>query len=154
MDVAIRSAKVKDVDGIFKLIGHMADEGLMLKRSKYKIVTMLANFLVAENENGALIGCGALMPLWTDSAEVMSLAVDPNAQGRGVGRKIVYALLDRAKVLGFPEVITLTYQTEFFAKMGFRRADKDRYPRKLWRECLECPKLENCDEVAMSILVG
>lgn len=154
MEVAIRFANVKDVDGIFELIGQMADDGFMLKRSKYKIVTMLANFLVAETEDGVLVGCGALVPLWTDSAEIMSLAVDPNAQGRGVGRRIVEALLDRAKELGFPEVITLTYQTDFFAKMGFRKADKDRYPRKLWRECLECPKLEHCDEVAMSVLVS
>ena len=153
MKTIIRPAKVKDVDSIFRLIGQMADEGLMLRRSKYKIVTMISNFLVAEAEDGSIAGCGALMPLWLDSAEIMSLAVDSGLQGRGIGRSLVETLLGQARTLGFPEVITLTYQIAFFEKLGFRRENKDNYPRKLWRECLECPKLENCDEVAMSMLV-
>jgi amino-acid N-acetyltransferase len=150
MNVKIRPATVRDVDGIFRLISQMADQGLMLKRSKYKLVTMLTNFLVAEAE-GSVVGCGALMPLWTDSAEIMSLAVDKSIQSKGLGRLLVQALLDRGRELGFPEIISLTYQTEFFAKMGFHKESKDKFPRKLWRECLECPKLENCDETAMSI---
>lgn len=64
---------------------------------------------------------------------------------------MVSHLLKKAKGLGFPKVISLTYQVEFFKKLGFSVTDKDNFPRKLWRECLECPKLEQCDEIAMFI---
>jgi len=146
-----RSAKVEDVDGIFKLVNAMAESGQMLRRSKYKIVTMLANFIVATSRSGELAGCGALIPLWTDSAEIAALAVVPRFQSNRVGRHLVRELLQQARSLGFPEVITLTYAVDFFSELGFSVQSKDRFPRKLWRECLECPRLEDCDEVAMSI---
>jgi amino-acid N-acetyltransferase len=149
-----RAAKVEDVDGIFRLVNAMAASGKMLRRSKYRIVTMLANFVVAESRSGELAGCGALFPLWTDSAEIVALAVDPRFQGGGVGKRLVRQLLQRARFLGFPEVITLTYAVDLFSQLGFSVQPKDRFPRKLWRECLECPRLEDCDEIAMSISLG
>ncbi len=148
--VTYRPATVPDVDRIFKLVSTMAQSGLMLRRSKYRIVTMLTNFVVAESGTGELAACGALLPLWTDSAEIVSLAVDPRYQGAGVGKGMVRELLDRAGRLGFEEVITLTYAVEFFSKLGFAIQPKDKFPRKLWRECLECPQLEDCDETAMN----
>jgi len=131
----------------------MAQSGLMLRRSKYKIITLLTNFMVAEASPGELAACGALLPLWTDSAEIVSLAVDQRFHGMGIGKGLVHELLDRARLLGFQEVITLTYAVDFFAKLGFTAQPKDRFPRKLWRECLECPQLEDCDETAMSIQI-
>jgi len=109
--------------------------------------------VVAESETGDLAACGALLPLWTDSAEIVSLAVDPRFHGAGIGKGLVRELLERARRLGFQEVITLTYAVEFFSKLGFAIQSKDQFPRKLWRECLECPQLEDCDETAMSFQV-
>jgi amino-acid N-acetyltransferase len=152
--VSYRSATVLDVDKIFKLISIMAQSRLMLRRSKYKIITLLTNFVVAESSAGELAACGALFPLWTDSAEIVSLAVDQRFHGMGIGKGLVKELLDRARRLGFQEVITLTYAVEFFTKLGFAVQPKDRFPRKLWRECLECPQLEDCDETAMSTQVS
>jgi amino-acid N-acetyltransferase len=149
--ISYRCATVADVDGIFRLVNSMAESGMMLRRSKYRIVTMLANFFVAEIKSGELAGCGALFPLWTDSAEIVSLAVVPRFQGTGVGKQLVRQLLQRARSLGFPEVITLTCAVDFFTGLGFSIQPKDKFPRKLWRECLECPRLEDCDEIAMSI---
>ncbi|MBN1836408.1 MAG: GNAT family N-acetyltransferase [Spirochaetales bacterium] len=144
-------AIVGDVDGIFKLVSRMAQSGLMLRRSKYRIVTTLTNFVVAAADDGQLAGCGALLPLWTDSAEIVALAVDERFQRSGVGKGLVRELLERGRRLGFPEIITLTYEVQFFAGLGFESRPKDSFPRKLWRECLECPRLEECDETAMSI---
>ena len=149
--IIYRSATFGDVDGIFRLVNSMAESGQMLRRSKYRIVTMLANFIVAEAQSGKLAGCGALFPLWTDSAEIVALAVQSRFRGAGVGKQLVEELLKRARLQGFPEVITLTYAVEFFSKLGFSVQPKDKFPRKLWRECLECPRLEDCDEIAMSI---
>lgn len=145
----IRRATAKDVDAIFHLTNLMAERKMMLTRSKYKVVTILPSFLVAADENNRVIACGSCSVLWTDMAEVCALAVADDWQRKGVGRALVNGLILEARRMLIPKIITLTYQVEFFKKMGFTIEDKDAFPRKLWRECLECPKLENCDETAM-----
>jgi amino-acid N-acetyltransferase len=153
-EYSIRRATAQDVEAISSLVNRMASKGHMLPRSKYKIITTLMSFLVAEDLGGKIIGCGAFIPLWTDMGEIMSLAVDDEFQGKGVGRDLVNALIKEGKRMCMPEIITLTYQVDFFSSMGFTIQDKDKFPRKLWRECLECPKLEQCDETAMHLYIG
>ena len=148
----IRRATADDVDSIYNLTSGMAAQGLMLTRSKYKIVTTLTSFFVVEDEeSGKILATGSIAPLWTDLCEICALAVHPVWQGKGVGARLVTRLIEEAKTLKLPQVITLTYQVEFFKKLGFEIVDKNEFPRKLWRECLECPKLEACDETAMVI---
>jgi len=148
-EITVYKATVDDVDAIFRLTAEMSKRGLMLPRSKYRIITMLTGFYVAKKNSGEVVGCGALNPLWTDMGEIMALAVSDDYWGKGVGKKLVAALIKEGRSLRMPEIITLTYQVDFFKKMGFTVTDKDSFPRKVWRECLECPKLEECDEIAM-----
>lgn len=149
----IRPAKASDSDKIYRLINANADKGLMLPRTKYKIYSRLQGFVVVEDEQLEIVGCGALVILWGDLAEIQSLVVASHKQGQGYGKAIVQTLLDRAAALAIPKVLSLTYQVEFFKKMGFTLIDKDSIPRKIWGECLECPKLECCDETAMMYYV-
>ncbi|MDX9799938.1 MAG: N-acetyltransferase [Spirochaetia bacterium] len=149
----VRPATVKEINRIFELTNQMAEKGLMLTRSKYKIISILQNFLVAVDENDYTVGCGAFSLLWSDLGEIMALAVDPLWQKKGVGSELVKALISRGYFVKVPEIIVLTYQVEFFKKLGFILTDKDKFPRKVWRECLECPKLENCDETAMHMIL-
>ncbi len=150
--IQIRMATINDVDSIFQLTNENAKNGLMLPRSKYKIIGMIYSFQIAiDTSTGELAGCAALSPLWTDMAEIMSLSVSQKYQKQGIGRMLVESLILKAKEMGFPRVIALTYQVEFFKRLGFTVTNKDQFPRKMWRECLECPKLEQCDETAMYI---
>jgi amino-acid N-acetyltransferase len=50
-------------------------------------------------------------------------------------------------------VFCLTYQPVFFGKLGFREVDRNTLPRKVWSECVRCPKFSNCTEVAMTLRV-
>jgi amino-acid N-acetyltransferase len=154
VDFSIRRALVRDVDAIFALTKLMASRDLMLPRSKYKIVSVLSSFFVAVDKNEKLMGCGSCAVLWTDLAEICALAVNDEWRGKGLGRALVDTLIAEAHRMGIPKIITLTYQIEFFKKLGFIMEDKDAFPRKLWRECLECPKLEQCDETAMYKDIG
>ncbi len=147
-DMVVRQAKATDVNGIHALIKESSDKALMLPRSKYKISSRLQGFVVAEERNH-IVGCAALVILWDDLAEIQSLAVAHQCRGKGYGKQIVEVLIGRAKALEIPKVLSLTYQVDFFSKLGFTIIDKDSIPRKLWGECLECPKLEFCDETAM-----
>lgn len=146
-NINIRVATVEDADVILTLVNKNASQGLMLTKTPYKIYTTIQNFFVAEEE-GQIVGCAALSTLWKDLAEVCSLAVADGHMGKGIGRKLVNACVDKARALKLPKVMALTYQDKFFEKMGFTQVDKDLFPRKIWRECLECPKLEECDEFA------
>jgi amino-acid N-acetyltransferase len=151
--LAVRKATAEDIDSIFTLVNDAASHGLMLARSKFRLCGTLANFLVATSSIHEVIGCGALVPLWVDLAEIVSLAVRAEYRGQGVGRMLVGRLVDECSKLRICTVMTLTYQVEFFKQQGFTVADKDDFPRKLWRECLDCPKLEHCDEIAMKLEV-
>jgi amino-acid N-acetyltransferase len=143
----IREATVNDVDTMVILINQFAKKGMMLPKTPYKIYSTIQNFYVAE-VNNEIVGCVALSIIWKDLAEICSLAVSTESRGKGIGKQLVLHSIQKAKELKIPKVIALTYQDKFFEKLGFQLVDKDQFPRKLWRECLECPKLENCDEMA------
>ncbi|MBP5705845.1 MAG: N-acetyltransferase [Spirochaetales bacterium] len=146
-NIIIRRATVLDADRIHQLIKAHSDKGLMLAKTPYKIFSNIQKFFVAES-NGEILGCVALSVLWSDCAEITSLAVDADHFGQGIGRMMVSECIADAKRLKINKIFALTYQEAFFEKLGFLKSSKDMFPRKLWRECLECPKLEVCDEKA------
>jgi amino-acid N-acetyltransferase len=146
----IRKATVDDVGAIVKLVNYYANRGLLLPKSEFKVYSKLQGFSVAE-DGGRIVGCISLVVLWSDLAEICSLAVDEEYNKRGVGRQLVARCIEQARALKVPQVIVLTYQDRFFEQMGFHRVDKDSFPRKLMWECLECPRLEKCDELAYLI---
>lgn len=147
--ITVRPAKTTDVDKMYQLIKANSDNQIMLPRSRYKIFSRLQGAIILEDANQDIVGCGVLVILWGDLAEIQSLVVAPHTRGRGYGKKIVEVLIEKAVSLGIPKVLALTYQVDFFAKLGFTIIGKDSIPRKIWGECLECPKLESCDETAM-----
>jgi len=87
--------------------------------------------------------------LWIDLAEIRTLAVKESLNGQGLGKKLVEYIMNEAKELGLKKIFTLTYQTAFFEKCSFQEIGKDKMPQKIWKDCLNCPKFPNCDEVLM-----
>lgn len=144
----IRKATVEDVESIQELIQQYAAIGLMLPRTAKSIYEHLQNFTVAD-QDGAIVGTVGLHILWKDLAEVRSLAVSPTCQGQGLGRKLVSHTLLEAEQLGIEQVLSLTYQTEFFSRLGFEVVKRDTLPRKVWKDCVICKKFDRCDEIAM-----
>jgi amino-acid N-acetyltransferase len=120
----------------------------MLFRSMADIYKNLQTFFVVE-DNGQVIGCCALEVIWSDLAEIKSLAVDEQYKGRGVGSMLVNAAVEQAKRLGMPTVFGLTLKPQFFEKLGFKVVDKGTLPMKVWSDCARCTKQQNCDETAV-----
>jgi amino-acid N-acetyltransferase len=104
---------------------------------------------VVARRGGQITGCGSLVILWADLAEVRSLVVAPEAQGLGIGRQLVTALVSQAGELEIPQVFALTRKTEFFLKLGFHVVPRETLPRKIWKDCVHCLKFVGCDEVAV-----
>ena len=144
----VRSAKISDVKAIYSLINYYAEQDKILFRSMADIYENLQSFLVAEL-NGKMVGCCALQVIWSDLAEIKSLAVDEANKGTGVGKALVTAGLEQAAELGLTRVFALTLDPGFFEKLGFRRIEKETLPMKVWSDCAKCPKQQNCDEIAV-----
>ncbi len=145
----LRKAKPKDVVKIHSLINEFAKEGLLLPVSLNSLYDRIRDFWIFETEDGRLIGCAALHITWENLAEIRSLAVEKNFQGKGFGKKLVEVCLKEAKELEMEKVFVLTYQVDFFKKLGFREIDKSLLPHKVWTDCINCSKFPNCDETAM-----
>lgn len=122
----------------------------MLPRSLNTIYESLREFIVIENGT-ALAGFGALHIIWEDLAEIRALAIHPEYQRQGIGTRLIGELLDEARILGIHQVFALTYQVKFFKHCGFTEITKEEMPHKVWKECINCPKFPNCDEVALLI---
>lgn len=143
-----RKAIFKDVEAVHKLVNDYADKGLMLSRSRNALYETLRDMVVAESD-GDIVGVGSLHLTWDELAEIRALAVAPHTTKAGIGRSIVEALVAEAHQLGVKTLFTLTYQPGFFAKLGFKEVSKDLLPHKVWKECINCAKFPNCDEIAM-----
>lgn len=144
----VRDAKIKDVQAIHRLINSYAEVDRMLYASVSDIYERLLTFTVAE-ENGSVIGCCAMQVLWENLAELKSLAVDEVHFGKGAGKALVDGCKDKARRLGLGKVFTLTMEPAFFEKLGFVRVNMDKLPMKVWSDCANCPKQDNCDEIAL-----
>ncbi len=145
----IRKARIPDAKAIHQLLVNYAKEGLMLSRSLADIYEFIRDFYVFE-EQGRVIGTVCLHICWEDLAEVRSLAVEKGSGGKGVGRVLVLRCLEEARELGLKRVFALTYQVEFFTKLGFHEIEKSQLPHKIWADCLKCAKFPDCDETAVS----
>lgn len=148
MPMNTRSAKISDVEAINALISSYAERDRMLFRSMADIYENLQCFIVAELE-GQVVGCCALEIIWSDLAEIKSLAVDETNKQKGIGRMLVAAAAEQAAALGVPRVFALTLEPEFFLKSGFEIVEKEALPMKVWSDCARCPKQQNCDEIAV-----
>jgi len=148
----IRDPRIQDVPKIHELINSFAEMDRMLFASMASIYENLQIFKVAELD-GVVVGCCALKVLWKDLAEIKSLAVDKSHSGKGIGRALVIACMDKARALGLEKVFTLTMEPVFFEKAGFKRVEKAALPMKVWSDCTECPKQDHCDEIALECIL-
>lgn len=144
-----RKATFDDVEAIFALVNDYAGDGVMLARSRNTLYETLRDMIVAEDETGAIVGVGGLHLLWDRLAEVRTMAVSPRLTRRGIGGEIVRRLMAEGRTLGVKKFFTLTYKPGFFQTLGFHTVTKDALPQKVWKDCIDCPKFPNCDEIAM-----
>jgi len=100
---------------IEKTIGSLCVENLK-KRAEWTHF-----YVVKENEN--IIGCGAIGAYWGSETEssLFTIFVDPDYQGKGIGRKIIETLendeyFKRAKRIEIPAGIVAL---PFYKKMGY-----------------------------------
>ncbi|MFJ7922245.1 N-acetyltransferase [Lysinibacillus fusiformis] len=144
----IFNATIADVESMHQLIEVYANREVVLPRSLLSIYQHLQCMYVVKDES-KVVGVAGLHILGKDIAEVRSLVVDPIYQHKGIGHMLVKHIIMESTELGVGRLISLTYQVDFFAKCGFNIVEKETLPEKVWTDCINCPKVNECDEVAM-----
>jgi N-acetylglutamate synthase-like GNAT family acetyltransferase len=147
----IRAAVLSDVPGMETLMAPYVATGELLPRSNYDLCRHIKEYVVAEAPDGAIVGTSSLKVYSADLAELAALAVRDDQQGRGLGRALVETTLVDARALGLAEVFALTRKPVFFLRLGFRPAEKEQFPLKVWADCARCPRQHACDEVAVAL---
>ena len=144
----IRRASIYDVPQMARIINDAAEYGQMLHRSHAYLYEHIRDFKVAKVGNDVIGVCG-LNIVWANLAEVYALAVSSKHRGKGIGSKLVKAVMAEARRLGLSRLMTLTYEQRFFERLGFTVVDRQTLPLKVWSQCVYCLKNQACDEIAM-----
>ncbi len=147
----IRKALMGDVSAIHKILNHYANQNLLLPRSLSELYDHLKDYYVLEDDDHAqsIRGVCGLRICWEDLAEIKSLAIYEDQQGKGFGIEFVHKCIEEARSLGIKKVFVLTYIPAFFKRIGFREVDKSLLPHKVWADCLNCPNFPDCGETAL-----
>jgi amino-acid N-acetyltransferase len=148
LKTTVRPATENDIPGMIQIVNENVRLGHLLPRSPENIRASIDTWLVAEID-GQLVGIGSLLSMSPTLVEVRSLAVLPSYRRYGVGAAIVNGLVDQAKVRGIPTVFALTRAVPFFERLGFHITSRERFPEKVWKDCVVCPLRNACDETAV-----
>jgi amino-acid N-acetyltransferase len=120
MEYLIRRARTRDVPAIAGLVAENVASRRLLGKATVTLYEDVQEFWVAEDvAGGEIVGCGALHVLWEDLAELRTVAVRAGLQGKGIGYRLVEALLASARDVGVGRVFVLTFAVGFFARHGF-----------------------------------
>ena len=153
--IVVRPATLRDAETIYALVGRHADE--RVPRSLGSIVESIDRFVVAECGDEA-VGCASyqIHPEIGDAeaatVEIVSVAVESCFRMRGVGRRLVEAVVAGVRRFRPREVMVLTFAPGFFRKLDFVEFPKTEIMHKLYTGCINCTKHMNpytCPEVAM-----
>ena len=143
-----RRAILPDAEQIHHLVEGFSQADTLLPRPLSEICENIRDFHVVE-EGGTILGCGGLHLYGMHLAEIRSICVSPEHQRHGAGLALMEALLNEAEHHQVTCVCLFTLVPSFFTRFDFRVVNRDDIPDKLYKDCLLCPKLHACDEIAM-----
>lgn len=136
MTVTVRPALPGDVLGIRAIVDAYTGARVLLARDLVAYYEAVTDFVVAEADDGEIVGCGALHVMWRDLGEVRTLAVVPAHRGKGVGHGMLEALVEKARGLGLERLFCLTFEVDFFGRHGFAPIEGDVVDPEVFREML------------------
>ena len=129
----VEHAHDDDVADIVALNNMFAPDGLTLYRSEAFVVSHLRDYQVVRGADGKLIGQVALDEYSPSLVELVSLAVAPDAQGNGLGQRLITAAEKLARERDYPELFAISLAESLFLRMGFAESTILRYPEKIAR---------------------
>ncbi|MEP6779761.1 MAG: GNAT family N-acetyltransferase [Gemmatimonadaceae bacterium] len=132
-DLRIQRARERDIPDIAALNNLFAPDGLTLIRTEAFVAAHLDGYLVLRDFDEQLIGCVALDEYSPSLVELVSLAVHPSAQGRGLGKDLIEAACTLAAKRGYPQIFAISLADQLFLSMGFVDSNISHFPEKIQR---------------------
>ena len=117
-DISIRKADQGDLAELSDFIKPFVDSGDLLPRTFDELEELLETSFVARLD-GVIVGCAALEVYSKKLCEIRSLAVDPRAQGLGIGKQLVSSCVELAIDLRIYEIMAISAAEDFFKSCGF-----------------------------------
>lgn len=117
-DIRIRKAVTGDLIELSDFILPFVQSGELLPRTFDELEDLLETLFIARLD-GRIVGCAALEIYNKKLCEIRSLAVDPAAQGLGIGKKLVEACVALAEREGIYEIMAISVAEDFFRSCGF-----------------------------------
>jgi amino-acid N-acetyltransferase len=153
--VRFRRAVLADVWAIHALIQTYPHE--LILRPINNIVENIDRFTVGFiGETLVACACWQILPEIGQpeaaTVELQSVAVHRDYKGQGIGRQLVQFVLQRIDGFKPAQALVLTFEPEFFGRLGFRQIEKTKIMHKIYRGCIYCTKHTNpftCPEIAM-----
>lgn len=134
-EINVRQALPADVRRIHEIIEPYVIRRILLGKELVTLYESIQEFVVAEVD-GSVMGCGALHVMWEDIGEIRTIAVESNAMGEGLGKRIYGELENRAARLGLQRLFCLTFETDFFGAQGFEAVADQVVDPDVYRELL------------------
>ena len=135
----VRPATAADVRDIWLMLEPHVQRGILLGKDLVVLYEAVQQFVVAEDADGRLIGCGALHVFWEDLGEIRTLIVVDEWLRRGVGRELVHALEAAARALELRRLFCLTFEVDFFTRHGFRVIGEQVVDRDVYTQLARSP---------------
>lgn len=149
MEISVQKPILKDIPEMQRLVKPEIESGIILDRSDSEIANAIRSYFVAK-DGQKIVGFCSLHIHTITLAEIRSLVVDSNYRGNGIGKKLVQEAIKEAIFYGLEEILVLTYQKEFFEKLGFVEISKEKIPdSKIWADCIRCKHFPICNELSL-----
>jgi len=141
---SLRKPTVADVGEIMALLEADIRSERLLPRTHRAVAERLRDYTVAEL-GGVVVAVGSMSVVDLHLVEIGVLKTDhPETEQR-----LMAALLAEAQQLGVERAFVLTDDPDRFAALGFDRTTLAELPEKRDRQCLRCPRLPRCRQVAL-----
>jgi len=129
----IMPAREYDVPSLAELNNQFVEQGLTLPRSEAFVQSHIDDYRVIRDDDGRIVGCVCIDDYSPSLAELVSLAVDPTHQGKGLGKALIAAAVELARKRDYPELFAVSFSDQLFLTCGFERVAVERYPEKKHR---------------------
>jgi len=149
LEINFFKPNVTHIAAMQALVKEEVEKGIILLRTEDEMANTIRSYTVVEVD-GEIAGFTALHIHSVRLSEVRSLVVSKKFRGLNLGRKLVESCIQEGRKLQLQQILSLTYQREFFEKLGFKEIEKENIPEhKIWADCIRCKHFPICDEIAM-----
>ncbi len=124
----IRGMSTSDIPEVLRIMRPFEASGALIPRTKEDLQHSAGDFVVYEIDK-VIHGCAALHDCGGGTGEIAAVAVDPEYEKLGIGKKLITYLIKKAEKTGMKSLFLLTTRSvDWFESLGFRSGKIDDLP--------------------------